>query len=289
MDSVLYFIKDIVNSVPYGKHTILALLIILIFIAIYFTIIRFMQGDNVTLLWEMISLQPNKVIDELKKSCDSYRSQFEEINQIAEQKNNILKHVYDVSTEITTLMNIRNRSTFTQRKNKLLDMILYFISSNLTKQKENFHRVAIFIPDKNSKHLRIYRAMGYSAEGVTKLRLPISNSFAGQVFRTGKPLNSGQVQKEKIYLKIPETKTEYKSLVCVPIIVNGECRGVLSMDGKQSNSFDLDDADYLRYFAGLIGEIFKLEEVNDDICTIEEERRAIADEKNQIKEGSSIS
>ncbi|MBM7856095.1 putative methionine-R-sulfoxide reductase with GAF domain [Desulfohalotomaculum tongense] len=283
-------LMSLVESIPNGEYILAIFLAIYLLMSLFIVNKRIKDGNEGTFLWGLYTIKPHDKIKQLKDLCENQKKQFKEINEIAEQKNNILKLIHDVSEEITKLISIKDNHEFRHRKNKILELILHSINGVITNKKDNYHRVAIFVPKGNE--LKIYKAMGYSAEIEKELKLPINTSFAGNVLITGRPLYSGDVQNEKIYHRLSKTKKVYNSLACVPIKVKGKNIGVLSIDGTQKNSFREDDIDCLNYFAGLIAQIFELEKFHDVMVSLEYKRkykRRVADDRREEREGTSIS
>lgn len=117
------------------------------------------------------------------------------------------------------------------------------------------------------------------------ITLPL-HSIAGKTFLSGDSYNSPNVQEDSSYFIDPKHKTDYSSILCVPIINNGECFGVLSIDGKKKNSFDKRDVEYLGYFATIIGLIMGAEIFKEDIKSYGMERRIRDANGGSRKKGS---
>ncbi|MBC8335172.1 MAG: GAF domain-containing protein [Anaerolineales bacterium] len=94
----------------------------------------------------------------------------------------------------------------------------------LTKSEEG----SLLLLDEESNELFMRAGYNFEDEFAKSFRLPVSDSLAGQVIKTGEPIN---LNKDAL-LKI---KTAYlvKSLIYVPIKLNEQTIGVLGVDNRQ--------------------------------------------------------
>lgn len=76
---------------------------------------------------------------------------------------------------------ISNYSEFVQKKELIYNFILTGIIGSITKAKDNYRRIAIFVPCRDLENLKIYKSNGHSPTGQQKLRLCLDNSVAGHV------------------------------------------------------------------------------------------------------------
>lgn len=213
--------------------------------------------------------------DEHKETVRQLQEEYNIILTSSKQKSILLKLFDDIHKGIGNLLTVAvdDRSQFYHLKTKLIELILAGILSPFTKYKDNIHRVALFTPDKNKQNLISKRFCGFfPGEYPNGIELPFC-SVAGHVYLTGKSHLSPDVHEDPLFYKDPKHKTDYSSLLCVPIM-NKECFGVLSLDGRKKNSFDKHDEKHLSYFATLIGIIMKIELFNEDIKIYEMERRS---------------
>lgn len=90
---------------------------------------------------------------------------------------------------------------------------------------------SILLPDEESGELYMVAARNFQEEFVRTFRLPVEDTHAGQVFRSGKPLFLHETDPQKI-------KTSYLvfSLVYVPLIYHGRTIGVLGVDNRIKKS-----------------------------------------------------
>lgn len=123
--------------------------------------------------------------------------------------------------------------------------VLYAIGksvTSLTNLEEILHRVVeaavylssaeqgfLMLLDEDSQELILRAAKNLSDHVARTLRLKTSDSLAGQVVKTGKPLITGGEQQRKI-----KTSFLVRSALYVPLKVGGRVIGVLAVDNQQS-------------------------------------------------------
>jgi two-component system NtrC family sensor kinase len=95
---------------------------------------------------------------------------------------------------------------------------------------------SLLLLDEATGDLYMRAARNFQDDFVRKFRLPIHDSLAGQVLRTGKPIAIDADTPQKI-------KTSYlvHTLIYVPLQVHGRLIGVLGVDNRQSGHPFLDD------------------------------------------------
>ncbi|MBN2147101.1 MAG: GAF domain-containing protein [Anaerolineales bacterium] len=88
---------------------------------------------------------------------------------------------------------------------------------------------SLLLLDETTGELYMRAARNFQDEFVRTFRLPIRDSLAGQVLRTGQPITFHETKPQKI-------KTSYlvHTLVYVPLQVHGRVIGVLGIDNRQS-------------------------------------------------------
>lgn len=96
---------------------------------------------------------------------------------------------------------------------------------NITKAEEG----SLLVLDEESGELYMRAARNFQDEFVQTFRLPATDSLAGEVIRTGKPVILDQDSPQKI-------KTSYlvKTLMYVPLRTRGRVIGVLGVDNRES-------------------------------------------------------
>jgi len=88
---------------------------------------------------------------------------------------------------------------------------------------------SLLILDESSGELTMRAARNFQDEFVRTFRLPINDTLAGEVVRTGKPVLLDEKSPQKI-------KTSYlvKTLMYIPLKVHGKVIGVLGVDNRES-------------------------------------------------------
>lgn len=78
----------------------------------------------------------------------------------------------------------------------------------------------------------------------------ISQGITGKAVRLGRPIRTGDVSKEDVYVPIA---TEIRSELCVPIQVNERTIGVINVESRSPDAFDDGDERFLVTIAGGLG------------------------------------
>lgn len=88
---------------------------------------------------------------------------------------------------------------------------------------------SILLPDEETGELYIRASRNFQEDFVRTFRLPVKDTHAGQVFKSGEPLLMNDVDPQKI-------KTAYLvfSIIYVPLIFHDQVVGVLSVDNRVS-------------------------------------------------------
>lgn len=268
-------LEFIFNQYQYAKTVcaiVILALISTVFVFVLITIIRYYKGDRVS-FFKVIQIQKSEKLAEADNLLKQLQEEFNIVNAISKQRGSILSLFNAIHKEISDFLTIQDRKQFEDRKNKLIDLTIAGVVSHLTKQRDNVHRVALFKLHPNKISLISTQHIGYfPGEYPCGISLPL-NSVAGKTFFSGEPYNSPNVHEDPLYFIDTKHKTDYSSLLCVPITNNGDRFGVLSIDGKKKNSFDKRDMEYLNYFATLIGLIMGAETLKEDTKILEIERR----------------
>jgi len=216
----------------------------------FLTLNRFKKGEEVSLFG--IKIKSDKVLEAQKVAFDN-------LNEDAAQKTQALKVLNQVAIEVVKAFNSQSYEEFQKQRQEIYNYLLYMIGQVLNNKKSASHRVAIFI-DSGGGYLKVHEGVGYSTEGKKLLRLDISNSAAGAVYRTGEPYITGNVENSgSSYKPHPKATKKIKSLLCVPINCDNIRLGILSIDDQGEDTFTKDDMDYLTYFANALSSLMLIE------------------------------
>jgi putative methionine-R-sulfoxide reductase with GAF domain len=191
-----------------------------------------------------------------------YKENLQKTMVDSEQKSQILTLIDQVNKEIPELNKlsaIGENSMLVNRGRKVTDMIIEQIPLTLKSMKNINHRCAVFTVDpENAEELKIFEGCGFSITGKEKLRLKINSSIAGNVFVNGEYSYCKDVTKEKDFKPHPKATKNYKSLLCVPIKIDGYTVAVLSIDGSEEDCFSSDDISYFQIFSNQLAIIFDI-------------------------------
>lgn len=243
-------------------------LVIIVLILLYIVIKR---GDQeVTINWkEGIKFTPVAPLETLK-------NQFDELNAHSELKTHLLKLINQAVMTICKWGEHPEGKEFKEDAKSLYDFILPGLAGLLVSQRDNSLRVAVFTPRENG--LKILYGYGYSPEGKKHLELGFYDTKLGHCFINSEAYANGHLSSDPSYKRNPKASKNYESLVCIPMVYQGETIGVLNIDGLKKNSFDSDDIDYIRYFANVLSPLLYKELKYDKMIL---KKEAILDEKEK--------
>ncbi len=160
------------------------------------------------------------------------------------------------AAEQTTLLSafreIVDAVRLTIDRKELLSVIL-----KLATESTRAERGSIMLLSPDEGMLRVEMAKGMDEEVVRKIRVPLGEGVSGRVARDGKSmLISGKARTAEFAR--PMERSDVKSAMCVPLIVNGETIGVINVSSNESaHVFTNDDLDFLSSLAGLAAEVIQ--------------------------------
>jgi signal transduction histidine kinase len=100
---------------------------------------------------------------------------------------------------------------------------------------------SVVLVNPTSGFLEIHASMGLPPNAA-KLKLRVGEGITGWVARKGLPLRSGDVAQDPRYINL---QGNVRSELAVPLVVNGEVRGVLNVDSDRSDAFSATDQELL--------------------------------------------
>ncbi len=159
--------------------------------------------------------------------------------------------VHEQTNLLTAFREIVDAVRLTIDRKELLSVIL-----KLATESTRAERGSIMLLTEE-KTLRVEIAKGMDDEVVRKIRVPIGEGISGKVAATGKPmLVSGKARSGDF--SRPMDRSDVKSAMCVPLIVNGEFIGVINVSSFEStHAFTEDDLGFLTSLAGLAAEVIQ--------------------------------
>ena len=165
------------------------------------------------------------------------------------RKNEELSAILEASRVLT--------ASFDLEKNLVAAMGI--LSSHLEMQ-----RGCVFLLDPVSRELRIVAAHGLSREAIRRGKYRIGEGIVGQVIESGEPMLVPNIGDEPKFLNKTDSRPQKGgvSFLCMPIALDGEILGVISVDRiymAEHGSVD-DDLRVLRIISSLIAQFVKLRE-----------------------------
>jgi GAF domain-containing protein len=105
--------------------------------------------------------------------------------------------------------------------------------------------------------LRVEIAKGMDEEVVRKIRVPLGEGISGKVAVEGRPLLISGKARGKEFDRAME-RSDVKSAMCVPLVVNGEVIGVINVSSSESTHvFTNEDLNFLTSLARLAAEVIQ--------------------------------
>ncbi len=106
----------------------------------------------------------------------------------------------------------------------------------------------------------MYEQVGHTEEGSEALRLRIGGSIAGKAFSDAEMIYRQSCRDDPIFQRVEHSKAA-GSLVCIPILRQGNATGVLSVLSSWENAFGLGQITYMEALAAAIGSLEAFEKV----------------------------
>ncbi|MBI5886934.1 MAG: GAF domain-containing protein [Deltaproteobacteria bacterium] len=155
-------------------------------------------------------------------------------------------------TLLGSLREIVDAVRLTIDRKELLSVVLKLATESTRAERGSIMLVA---PDEGM--LRVEIAKGMDEEVVRKIRVPLGEGISGKVALEGKPvLVSGKARGED-YPRLKE-RSDVKSAMCVPLVVNGEVIGVINVSSSESmHVFTNEDLRFLSSMASLAAEVIQ--------------------------------
>jgi len=124
----------------------------------------------------------------------------------------------------------------------------------------------LLVRDGKKKALQFYQASGENKGKLADFEIPPKTGISGLVVETGKTIISNDVQNDpRWYRAVSEkVKLQVKSIVCLPLIVEGEVIGVVQfLDKIDESPFSEREAKVLERFANLIAKFFQISKTRE--------------------------
>ncbi|PWB68520.1 hypothetical protein C3F09_11415 [candidate division GN15 bacterium] len=109
---------------------------------------------------------------------------------------------------------------------------------------------SIMLLDERREFLTIEAAIGLNDEIIRSTRLPVGESIAGHVAKTGEPVMIDDVEHNTLFKRINKERYGAASLLCSPLTIKNSVLGVINMANKlDGKAFTADDLRLLTTFA----------------------------------------
>ena len=135
----------------------------------------------------------------------------------------------------------------------------------------------IFLTEEGRQGLRLALHRGEAADAFwTRDRFLFGEGYIGIVAQTGKPLTSGNPQKDLRYLRPAVIEAGFHCMACVPLTVSGSVIGVMSVATRRERRFSQREVDLLMAigtWAGLSIENARLHRQAQRLAVLEERER----------------
>lgn len=133
----------------------------------------------------------------------------------------------------------------------ILTLIVNRVSMDLKYFPDELHRCAIWL-DNNEGQLVPYAVSSGFPEYYQKYRtLEVGKTVAGRCCRIRKPVYAAIAKNEGDYEPNPDSRHNYNSLICVPMMLGNDCFGVMTVDGRNENAFTEEDVETVEAYAGM--------------------------------------
>lgn len=125
--------------------------------------------------------------------------------------------------------------------------------------------VSLMLVDPERGDLFIAASRGLDGEGLAVRRTTMRSGVAGSVAAWGRPVLVEDIETDRRFRRLNHSQYNTKSLLCVPLIVEGEVLGVLNVNNKASREpFDEDDLAVLTALMERVGSAIERAGGHDD-------------------------
>jgi Nif-specific regulatory protein len=184
--------------------------------------------------------------------------------------------------ELSAILHISQLLTSSFDLEKNLNAVMESLAGRLEMQ-----RGCVFLPNQYSKKLQIIAAYGLSLEEIKRGKYRIGEGIVGRVIESGQPMFVPNIGEEPKFLNRTESRPQKRgvSFLCIPIELDGNTLGVISVDRiytEERGNVD-DDLRVLSIVASFIGQFVKLWE------NFRQTEKECGDLRSQLAEKFSVS
>jgi Nif-specific regulatory protein len=184
--------------------------------------------------------------------------------------------------ELSAILHISKLLTSSFDLQKNLNAVMKSLAGQLEMQ-----RGCVFLLDQQSKELKIVAAYGLSFKEIKRGKYRIGEGIVGCVIESGQPMFVPNIGQEPKFLNRTESRPQKSgiSFLCIPIKLDGNTLGVISVDRiyKEERGNVDDDLRVLSIVSSFIGQFVKLWE------NFRQTEKECGDLRFQLKEKFSLS
>lgn len=111
---------------------------------------------------------------------------------------------------------------------------------------------SIMLLDRSRERLVGRAGFGLTRRDVSGIRFEVGEGVAGWVAQHGEPALISDVSSDDRFVELSDSKSDIRSLACVPLVSQGKAVGVLTTTSSQSGAFTPADVDLLIFIAKTI-------------------------------------
>ena len=138
--------------------------------------------------------------------------------------------------------------------------------------------VSLVLVDADRGDLFVAASVGLEPQGVSGRRTTLRSGVAGAVAAWGRPVLVENIETDRRFRRLNHPQYQTKSLLCVPLRVEGEVIGVINANNKTSGEpFDEDDLALLVMLAERVGSAI------EHACAYPDSRRVVADALEAVR------
>jgi len=147
------------------------------------SLIRFFRhGDEaeISFLKFKVAFRPNQRLVELQKAIDKLASEQRTLDADSRQKKNIMLFFGALLDELGVLLQVGNPADYRANRDRCFTFALSGLVGQLTKEPDNVHRAAIFLPGRDSTLLHLARGPQHNGRRRTAQLTVLSPALLGR-------------------------------------------------------------------------------------------------------------
>ncbi|MBT3269613.1 GAF domain-containing protein [Candidatus Poribacteria bacterium] len=144
---------------------------------------------------------------------------------------------------------------------------LFEDTMSLVEERLHMHRGVLSLYDADAGELVIEQAYGVTPEMMLAGKYRLAEDIYAQVLERGKPMAAPNIGDAPIALgaEVDRTEARHVAFLCVPILMEAETVGVLSVDRAPADERTLaDDLHFLTILASVFAQALKIQQMIDD-------------------------